>query len=174
MSNVVISPVMLDYIKEFVLQRDGFVNIQTYEMEEFGKFIGYHIQNIVEKNNLWDSASRFMAVNCIININAEEYQKISLSNNENIKSIVAQIDEDVQQLNDFLVKQEDFISGDEFENEQFEEELPIIELIAYKIEKECFCFFPIVENEESSFANSIHGCFLKKKDETIIIYPFYL
>ena len=174
MSSVVILPVMLDYVKEFVLQRDGFVNIQTCEMEEFGKFIGYHIQNIVEENNLWDSASRFMAVNCIININTEEYQKISLSNEENIKSIVAQIGEDVQQLNDFLVEQEDFISGDEFENEQLEEELPIIELIAYKIEKECFCFFPIVENEESSFANSIHGCFLKEKDKTIIIYPFYL
>lgn len=174
MSNVVILPVMLDYIKEFVLQRDGFVNIQTYEMEEFGKFIGYHIQNIVEENNLWDSASRLMAVNCIININAEEYQKISLSNDGNIKGIAAQIDEDVQQLNDFLVEQEEFIGGDEFENELTEEELPIIELIAYKIEKECFCFFPIVENEESSFANSIHGCFLKKKDETIIIYPFYL
>ena len=174
MSNVVILPVMLDYIKEFVLQRDGFVNIQTYEMEEFGKFIGYHIQNIVEKNNLWDSASRFMAVNCIINVNTEEYQKISLSNDKNIKSIAAQIDEDVQQLNDFLVKQEDFISGDEFENEQPEEELPIVELIAYEIKKGCFCFFPILENEETSFANSIHGCFLKKKDETIIIYPFYL
>lgn len=97
MSNVVILPAMLDHIKEFVLQRDGFVNIQTCEMEEFGKFIVYHIQNIVEKNNLWDSASRFMAVNCIININAEEYQKISLSNDEDIKNIVAQIGEDVQQ-----------------------------------------------------------------------------
>ena len=180
MEKVFIIPEFRDSMKIFSLKKYGIVKIPESELGEYISFISEHLTNLGLENNLKNKIKRFMPIGYIVSV--EDYNEARTSDDNIIKTILNQIDENIEEIDSFFSKKEKFLKGNSDCGEIDNDGEPIIDIDPYIIENESFCFFPILLEKDdkdefysqSSFTSCISGCFLKNYQGEVHVYPFYL